>query len=132
MKAYIGMWIVMGINVLPEIAMYWSNDSFIGNDGIKAVMTKNRFEELSQYLHFNDSTQEPPRGDANHDRLYKIRPILSNVLRNIQASYYPGENISIDEVRPNRKDLPLCAKAKLKEPGDLKVRQKGENILFTK
>ncbi|KAK3729731.1 hypothetical protein QZH41_002045 [Actinostola sp. cb2023] len=233
MKAYIGMWIVMGINVLPEIAMYWSNDSFIGNDGIKAVMTKNRFEELAQYLHFNDSTQEPPRGDVNHDRLYKIRPILSNVLRNIQASYYPGKNISIDEgmvafkgrlgfrqympakptkygikvwmaadaesayvvnfsvylgseengaprihglgyetvmkmarpylnkyhhlffdnyfsgmrlfehllmqntyacatVRPNRKDLPLCAKAKLKEPGDLKVRQKGENILFTK
>ena len=33
-------------------------------------MTKNRFEETSQYLHFNDSTKEPARGADNFDRLF--------------------------------------------------------------
>lgn len=63
--AYFGMWIIMGKNSLPRISMYWSSDSFIGNSGIQNVMTKNRFEEISQYIHFNDSSQEPPRGADN-------------------------------------------------------------------
>ena len=46
-KAYFGICIIMGLNNLPRIAMYWSTDPFIGNTGIQNVMTKNRFEELS-------------------------------------------------------------------------------------
>ena len=87
----------MGINNLPRIAMYWSTDPFIGNTGIQSVMARNRFEELSQYLHFTNSETEPPRGDANFDRLFKIRPILSIVLNNIQNAYEPSKNLSVDE-----------------------------------
>lgn len=47
MKAYLGVSIVMGLNSLPCTADYWSSDPFFGNEGIKKVMTKNRFEELS-------------------------------------------------------------------------------------
>ena len=54
--------------------------SFFGNPGIRKVMTKNRFEELSCYLHFNDSSKEPARGDRDYDRLYKVRTILDYVL----------------------------------------------------
>ena len=60
-------------------------------------MTKNRFEVISQFLHFSDSTQEPQRGDANNDRLFKVRAILSRVHENIQAVYEPSKIISIDE-----------------------------------
>ena len=56
MRAYFGLCIIMGINSLLRIAMYWSSDSFIGNMGIQNVMTKNRFEAISQFLHFSDST----------------------------------------------------------------------------
>ena len=49
-KAYLGICLIMGINNLPRLAMYWSSDPFIGNTGIQNVLTKNRFEELSQYL----------------------------------------------------------------------------------
>lgn len=97
LKAYFGLCIFMGINNLPRIAMYWSPNPFIGNTGIQSVMTKNRFEELSQYLHFTNSETEPPRGDANYDRLFKIRPILSIVLDNIQNAYEPSKNLSVDE-----------------------------------
>ena len=96
-KAYLGICIMMGVAVLPRVADYWSTDPFLENRGIKAVMTKNRFEEISQYLHFNDSTREPAKGTPGYDRLYKCRPILFNILQNVQRAYYPGKNISIDE-----------------------------------
>jgi len=95
--AYFGMCIIMGINSLPRISMYWSSDSFIGNSGVQNVMTKNRFEEISQYIHFSDCSQEPPRGDDNYDRLFKVRPILANILENIQSLFELSKNLSVDE-----------------------------------
>ena len=86
-KAYLGICLVMGINNLPRLAMYWSSDPFIGNTGIQNVMTKNRFEELSQYLHFSNSATEPRRGEENFDRLYKVRPLLTGILENVQKAY---------------------------------------------
>ena len=87
----------MGINVLPKIADYWSNDEYIGNDALKRIMPRNRFQELSQFLHFANSHLTPPRGSENYDRLYKVRSILSPVLTNSQEAYYPGKNLAVDE-----------------------------------
>ena len=78
--------IMMGINSLPQLAMYWSEN---GNIGIQSVMTKNRFEELCQYLHFSDTTKEPKRGEPNYDRLFKIRPVLNDVLDKAKNTYEP-------------------------------------------
>ena len=64
----------MGINPLPQIAMNWSSNRYIGNIGVQETVTKNRFEEISQYMHFSDSTQESQRGD-DYDRLFKVRRI---------------------------------------------------------
>ena len=94
LRAYFGLCIIMGINSLPRIAMYWSSDQFIGNTGIQNVMTKNWFEAIIQFLHFSDSTREPQRAAANYDRLFKVRVLLSRVHENI---YEPSKNISIDE-----------------------------------
>ena len=87
----------MGINNLPKITDYWSSDIFIGNDEIKQTMTKNRFEEICQFFHLNNSSEEPAHGEENFDRLYKCRPALTSILRNAQRCYSPKKNISIDE-----------------------------------
>ena len=58
---------------------------------------KNRFEEISQFLHLNDTSREPARGEANFDRLYKCYPALNAVLRNVQQCYLPTKNLSVDE-----------------------------------
>jgi hypothetical protein len=36
----------MGINELPRYKDYWSKDRFIGNEGIKSVMTVKRYEKI--------------------------------------------------------------------------------------
>ena len=41
LKAFIGINLIMGINRLPNYALFWSNDDIFGNQGIKRVMTKN-------------------------------------------------------------------------------------------
>ena len=97
LKAFLGVVIIMGINNLPSIGLYWSTNSFLGNPGIQKVMTKNRFEQLMQVLHFNDSSKEPKRGEDGFDRLYKIRPVISHFTRKFKESYSPSENISVDE-----------------------------------
>ena len=50
-KAFMGINIIMGIAKLPQVALYWSSDDYFGNQGIKKVMFKNRFEEIGSYLH---------------------------------------------------------------------------------
>lgn len=57
-KAFLDVSVVMGLNPLPSTADYWSSDPFLGNEGIQKVMTKNRFEHLSRFFHFNDSSVE--------------------------------------------------------------------------
>ena len=97
LKAFTGINIIMGIVRLPNYALYWSNDEFFGNQGIKRVMTKNRFEELSCYLHFSDSSKEPARGDRDYDRLYKVRTVLDYVRNKCEMNFMPTKNISVDE-----------------------------------
>jgi hypothetical protein len=46
LRAYFGMHIFMGINELPRYKDYWSKDRFIGNEGIKSVMTVKRYEKI--------------------------------------------------------------------------------------
>lgn len=54
-------------------------------------MTKNRFEELSQYLHFSNSATELQRGEENYDHLYKVRLLLLGILENVQKAYEPSK-----------------------------------------
>ena len=86
----------MGMVRLPSLDLYWSTDDFFGNVGIKKVIPKNRFKELSSFLHFNDATQEVARGNPGFDRLYKVRPVLNYVRQNCETSFSPTKNLSVD------------------------------------
>ena len=50
-RAYIGFQILMGINQLPEIRDYWAKDDKLQYDPIASRISRNRFEEISRYLH---------------------------------------------------------------------------------
>ena len=68
MKAHPSVCVMMGINNLLKIADYWSSDIFTSNNGIRQTITKNRFEEISQFFHLNNSSEEPAHGEENFDR----------------------------------------------------------------
>ena len=97
MKAFIGINIIMGIDQKPAIAHYWSTDPYLGNQGIRSVIPRERFEALNRYLHLNDSEQMPSRDDAAYDPLYKLRPLIDHCQQNFKDQYIPGCDMSVDE-----------------------------------
>ena len=95
MKAFLGINILMGVSALPQYHLYWHKDKFMGNASVKDTMTLKKYEKLMQYLHVSDSTTEPT--GQNHDKFYKIWPVLKMVQESFKAHYNPGKNQMVDD-----------------------------------
>lgn len=96
-QAFIGFSILMGINILSATEDYWKKDPVYNYAPISTRISRDRFREISRYLHFVDNTTLAPRGSPNHDRLGKIRPILEQFQQQFSATYNPNREIAIDE-----------------------------------
>ncbi|KAK3749026.1 hypothetical protein QZH41_006223 [Actinostola sp. cb2023] len=72
-------------------------DPLIGVQEVQRVMSRNRYEKIRQYLHLNDQETMIPRGQPNHDKLHKVRPVIETVSRTFQEEYDPSKYASIDE-----------------------------------
>ena len=60
-------------------------------------ISRDRFEEISRYLHFADNGSLFPLSSQQYDRLGKVRPLLDHLSYKFRAMYNPGENLSVDE-----------------------------------
>ena len=96
-RLFIFLQYMFGIHQLPETSMYWSTDPLLRVPAVADVMSKKRYEKLSQYFHLNDNKKAAAKGDDNYDPLYKVRPLLQQVQTSCHAHYHPGKNISIDK-----------------------------------
>ena len=56
-------------------------------------MSRNRFQLIQRYLHFNDNNA----AGTNEDHLYKIRTIFGIVVNNFRTNYTKVREISLDE-----------------------------------
>lgn len=90
----IGMLLLMGIFPCPSYRMYWCEESRFS--AVADVMSRNRFELLLRYMHFNDNSQALPRGDPGYDPLFKVRPLMDR-LRIQMSLIEPEQRQSIDE-----------------------------------
>jgi hypothetical protein len=98
LKAFLGLHVIMAIDHKPNIGAYWSDNKHLGNPGIKACMTKNRFEKLLQYMHIADNSKQPARDSPQYDALFKVRPIMEQVKLNSRENFNPNPELSIDEM----------------------------------
>ena len=57
-SAYLGLNILMGIHRLPQLDMFWDSDEFIGVEGFKKTIPKQRFKTLGKYLPCVQNGQE--------------------------------------------------------------------------
>ena len=96
MKAFLAINILMGINRLPRLEMYWSSNSLIGNSRVASIMTCNRFRKILQYFHVADKEMEPAR-DTPEYRLCKVQPVIDVVADTFQTSYTLSQEVSVDE-----------------------------------
>ncbi|XP_053375038.1 piggyBac transposable element-derived protein 4-like [Mercenaria mercenaria] len=96
-KAYIGFQIVMGVIIAPRLDDYFSTDEMFGICGIKHRINRDRFDKINQYFHAADTSMNPPRGDAGHDKIAHVRPVLEKVRTSLSSAYRPHRESTIDE-----------------------------------
>ncbi|XP_043464126.1 piggyBac transposable element-derived protein 4-like [Leptopilina heterotoma] len=89
--------IVMGIKRLPAIRDYWSTNPQLHDSFISSIMPVNRFFSILSCLHFNDNSIAPKRNEPGFDKLFKIRPMLTELSENFLKYYNHTKNQSIDE-----------------------------------
>jgi len=93
MKKFLGLIFVSGIVRKPKLELYWSTRGIFQTPIFPQTMSRNRFQLLHRYLHFNDNNGV----GTNEDCLYKIRTILDTVVNNFRTNYIPDREISLDE-----------------------------------
>ena len=92
MRAFLGINYVMSINKLPTIKSYWVCGQYVGNEGIRNVMSRSRFEEILQNLHFSDNTK-----DDKSDKGYKVRSLINHFNQSFSECVSDDCTQSIDE-----------------------------------
>ncbi|CAK1584280.1 unnamed protein product [Parnassius mnemosyne] len=97
MKAYLGILIMMGLNPLPDMELYWSNDPFYNNAEILKIMPIKRFKKITENLHINDNEKEPNRNSPEYDKMYKLRPMIQELNKLFQQETGNSSKQSIDE-----------------------------------
>ena len=122
-KAYLGFMILMGVNKLPEIRDYWSTNEFLHYSPIADRITRDRFEQITRYLHFADNDTLPARGEEGFSRLQKVDPIISALKHNFQSAYYPHCQVSIDEAM-----IPFKGRSSMKQYLPLKPVKRGFKV----
>ncbi|XP_022248803.1 piggyBac transposable element-derived protein 4-like isoform X1 [Limulus polyphemus] len=95
--AYLGITIAMGLRPYPFISDYWSTYLPFHAPWFTNVMSRERFQAINNYLHFNNSANSLSRTNLNHDKLFKIKPVLDILLKSFETHYHPNMELSIDE-----------------------------------
>lgn len=69
--------------------LFWTTDDFFGNHGIKRTMSKNWYEELVCYIHFNDSSKDSATTIAciKLDRFFIISSISMRLTLSPQRTF---------------------------------------------
>ena len=94
LKAYLGFCVLMGINRLPALDDYWSKDQHLNYSPVADRISRDRFREISRYLHFADNSTLVPKGSPGHDRLGKVRPVIDHLSSRFADLYNPHRSCS--------------------------------------
>lgn len=92
LKVYIGILVISGYSVQSRVESYWSNDPDLRNESVGRSMRKNRFKQISQFLHFKDMN-EP----NTSDKIWKLRPLTDHLKKKMLKNFHPEQNLSYDE-----------------------------------
>ena len=94
MAKFLGMTMMMGYVLLPDMRMYWQRSKPHSMAAFAEVMSRARFEAIRRYLHtFN--RKAIPRN--NRDKLIVIRPVMEYLQHLFKETYVPDRNLSLDE-----------------------------------
>lgn len=104
-QAWLGILINAGRMHANKVSIeeLWSTDSVNGIVFYKAVMSRNRYKEITRHIRFDDTAnrralqRELNGPSASSDRLLKVRWFLDKFRENFSSKYNPSKNLTVDE-----------------------------------
>ncbi|KAJ8349302.1 hypothetical protein SKAU_G00244320 [Synaphobranchus kaupii] len=99
---YFGVLISMDSGLgCPETRDYWSRARCYSLPFPRTVLSRTRFEAISWALHISDpdtdGQNDALRGTDRYDRLFRLRPLIDEVVAACRSFYQPRQQLSNDE-----------------------------------
>ncbi|XP_049762479.1 piggyBac transposable element-derived protein 4-like [Schistocerca cancellata] len=96
-RVFLGINLFMSVKKLPSYRDYWSSSPDLNEAYICDLMTVKRFSFLLSHIHSNDNSMMPKRGQANFDKLFKIRSLVEMLNKRFAQCYQPHQKVAINE-----------------------------------
>ncbi|MCL4125853.1 UNVERIFIED_CONTAM: hypothetical protein GTU68_039532 [Idotea baltica] len=105
LKAFLGILMKCGIVKPPTYRYFWNKLSRY--DKVADAMTRDRFEEIKSFLHFNDNTKLKPANHPEFDKLFKIRPVIDSIRNNCLKVPQEEHQAVGEQMIPTEAHIPL-------------------------
>ena len=96
-ESFLGLVILIGINDLPNIKLYWSKDMVVHNTFISLIMSRDCFLEIFYNLHLANNSSKPKQESKDYSKIYKVKNFTEIMRWNFQKNYNFGRCGTIDE-----------------------------------
>ncbi|KAJ8931442.1 hypothetical protein NQ314_015624 [Rhamnusium bicolor] len=90
---FLAILIIMGLNHLPKVCLYWSSNEMFGNRRIQGITKRDRFDTLLNNFHLLNNEDLT----ADNDRLLKLKGIVNLICNQFKETLSPGNSVVIDE-----------------------------------
>ena len=74
---FLAVVLLMSIFALPHSRLYWLLDLVVCQ--VKNILSRKQFEQIKQFVHFNDNIKMLSPIDANFEKVFKVKPLLDNL-----------------------------------------------------
>lgn len=93
MYIYLGILLLSGYTKVPNRRNYWETRADSYNCLVSNSISRNRFEMIHRFLHFNDNSKMD-----KDNKVYKVQTLIDRVNKVSQDLFQPkGKNFSLDE-----------------------------------
>ncbi|XP_049948243.1 piggyBac transposable element-derived protein 3-like [Schistocerca serialis cubense] len=97
LKVFLAINILMGIKKPCSYRDCWSSHKELRDEYISSLIWVKRFSWILTHVHINNNAVMPSRESRNYDKLYKIHPLINQILINFKEFYAPTKEQAIDE-----------------------------------